>query len=82
MADCRLALHEPVGGVQPSDHYGVLADLVPATGPAGARGRAPVGAMAGPNRVPAAAAAEPGASPAGSPAARPEPSHGGGTVGR
>ena len=32
---CRLALHEPVDGVHPSDHYGVLADLEPATDPAG-----------------------------------------------
>jgi endonuclease/exonuclease/phosphatase family metal-dependent hydrolase len=38
VTDCRLALHEPLGGVQPSDHYGVLADLVPATEPAGGRG--------------------------------------------
>jgi endonuclease/exonuclease/phosphatase family metal-dependent hydrolase len=29
--DCRLALDEPVNGVMPSDHYGVVADLaVPA----------------------------------------------------
>jgi endonuclease/exonuclease/phosphatase family metal-dependent hydrolase len=27
VADCRLALHEPVNGVLPSDHYGVVADL-------------------------------------------------------
>jgi endonuclease/exonuclease/phosphatase family metal-dependent hydrolase len=27
VTDCRLALHEPVGGVQPSDHYGVVAAL-------------------------------------------------------
>ena len=25
--DCSLAVHQPVGGVQPSDHYGVVADL-------------------------------------------------------
>src|SRR3954447_12708921 len=29
IADARLAVHEPVDGVQPSDHYGVVADLVP-----------------------------------------------------
>jgi endonuclease/exonuclease/phosphatase family metal-dependent hydrolase len=29
IADAGLALHEPVGGVQPSDHYGVVADLTP-----------------------------------------------------
>ena len=28
IADARLAVHEPVDGVQPSDHYGVVADLV------------------------------------------------------
>jgi endonuclease/exonuclease/phosphatase family metal-dependent hydrolase len=28
IVDVRLALHEPVDGVQPSDHYGVVADLV------------------------------------------------------
>jgi exonuclease III len=27
VTDCQLALHEPVGGVHPSDHYGVVADL-------------------------------------------------------
>jgi endonuclease/exonuclease/phosphatase family metal-dependent hydrolase len=27
IADARLAVHEPVDGVQPSDHYGVVADL-------------------------------------------------------
>lgn len=27
VADCRLALEEPVGGVLASDHYGVVADL-------------------------------------------------------
>ena len=29
IADAGLALHEPVDGVQASDHYGVFADLVP-----------------------------------------------------
>ncbi len=29
IADAGLAVHEPVGGVQPSDHYGVYADLAP-----------------------------------------------------
>lgn len=29
IADAGLALHEPVDGVQPSDHYGVVADLTP-----------------------------------------------------
>lgn len=29
VADCRLALSRPVAGVQPSDHYGVVADLLP-----------------------------------------------------
>ncbi|MGY1618022.1 endonuclease/exonuclease/phosphatase family protein [Geodermatophilus sp. SYSU D00691] len=29
--DAGLAVHEPVGGVQPSDHYGVFADLAPRT---------------------------------------------------
>ncbi len=28
IAGCALALHGPVGGVQPSDHYAVVADLV------------------------------------------------------
>ena len=28
IADARLAVHEPVDGVQPSDHYGVVADLL------------------------------------------------------
>jgi endonuclease/exonuclease/phosphatase family metal-dependent hydrolase len=28
IADARLAVREPVDGVQPSDHYGVVADLV------------------------------------------------------
>jgi len=28
VAVARLAVHEPVDGVQPSDHYGVVADLV------------------------------------------------------
>ena len=32
VAGCRLALVEPVDGVQPSDHYAVVADLVPASG--------------------------------------------------
>jgi endonuclease/exonuclease/phosphatase family metal-dependent hydrolase len=27
IVDCGLAVHEPVDGVQPSDHYGVFADL-------------------------------------------------------
>jgi endonuclease/exonuclease/phosphatase family metal-dependent hydrolase len=31
IADCRPALSEPVNGVQPSDHYGVVADLLPRT---------------------------------------------------
>jgi endonuclease/exonuclease/phosphatase family metal-dependent hydrolase len=31
VADCRLALSEPVQGVQPSDHYGLVAHLVPRT---------------------------------------------------
>jgi endonuclease/exonuclease/phosphatase family metal-dependent hydrolase len=31
VADCRLALSRPVDGVQPSDHYGVVADLLPRT---------------------------------------------------
>jgi endonuclease/exonuclease/phosphatase family metal-dependent hydrolase len=30
IADCALAFDEPVGGVWPSDHFGVVADLVPA----------------------------------------------------
>ena len=34
VADCRLALAEPVDGVQPSDHYGVVADLTPRPDPA------------------------------------------------
>jgi endonuclease/exonuclease/phosphatase family metal-dependent hydrolase len=38
VTDCRLALHEPVGGVQPSDHYGVVADLDVASPPAPPRG--------------------------------------------
>ena len=38
VTDCRLALHEPVGGVQPSDHYGVVADLDVANPPAPPRG--------------------------------------------
>jgi endonuclease/exonuclease/phosphatase family metal-dependent hydrolase len=29
IVDAGLAVHEPVGGVQPSDHYGVFADLAP-----------------------------------------------------
>jgi endonuclease/exonuclease/phosphatase family metal-dependent hydrolase len=29
IADAGLAAHEPVEGVQPSDHYGVVADLRP-----------------------------------------------------
>jgi endonuclease/exonuclease/phosphatase family metal-dependent hydrolase len=29
IVDAGLAVHEPVDGVQPSDHYGVYADLVP-----------------------------------------------------
>jgi endonuclease/exonuclease/phosphatase family metal-dependent hydrolase len=29
VAEAGLAVHEPVDGVQPSDHYGVFADLVP-----------------------------------------------------
>jgi endonuclease/exonuclease/phosphatase family metal-dependent hydrolase len=29
IVDCGLAVHEPVDGVQPSDHYGVFADLTP-----------------------------------------------------
>jgi endonuclease/exonuclease/phosphatase family metal-dependent hydrolase len=29
IADAGLAVHEPVDGVQPSDHYGVFADLQP-----------------------------------------------------
>jgi endonuclease/exonuclease/phosphatase family metal-dependent hydrolase len=29
IADAGLAVHEPVDGVQPSDHYGVFADLAP-----------------------------------------------------
>jgi endonuclease/exonuclease/phosphatase family metal-dependent hydrolase len=28
IADCGLAVHRPVDGVQPSDHYGVVADLL------------------------------------------------------
>ena len=28
IADAGLAVHEPVDGVQPSDHYGVYADLL------------------------------------------------------
>ncbi len=32
ITDAGLAVHEPVGGVQPSDHYGVFADLVPREG--------------------------------------------------
>jgi endonuclease/exonuclease/phosphatase family metal-dependent hydrolase len=33
VADCRVALREQVDGVQPSDHYGVVAELVPRTAP-------------------------------------------------
>jgi endonuclease/exonuclease/phosphatase family metal-dependent hydrolase len=27
IADCRRVLTDPIDGVQPSDHYGLLADL-------------------------------------------------------
>jgi hypothetical protein len=64
--------------VQSSDHYGVLADLVLATGPAGGRGGGAVGK--------AGAAGEPQPEPGGHPvparaAGAPGPSHRGGTVG-
>ena len=36
VADCRIALHAPVAGTQPSDHYGLLADLISVQGHAGA----------------------------------------------
>jgi endonuclease/exonuclease/phosphatase family metal-dependent hydrolase len=36
VADCRLVLDEPVGGVWASDHFGVLADLVRPQHPPGA----------------------------------------------
>jgi len=32
IVDAGLALHEPVGGMQPSDHYGVIADLAVVAG--------------------------------------------------
>ena len=73
VADCRLALHEPVGGVQPSDHYGVLADLVAATEPAGERGGAGGGGST------AAAGGRPVLM---RPAGEPDRERGGGTVGR
>jgi endonuclease/exonuclease/phosphatase family metal-dependent hydrolase len=44
VTDCRLALHQPVGGVHPSDHYGVVADLAEPAAPGqdgGAAGRQP-----------------------------------------
>jgi endonuclease/exonuclease/phosphatase family metal-dependent hydrolase len=40
VADCRLALSDPVDGVQPSDHYAVVAELVVPDGNTGGRVRA------------------------------------------
>jgi hypothetical protein len=43
VADCLLALEDPVDGVQPSDHYAVVADLSPRDAPMADTSTSPAG---------------------------------------